>query len=206
MPKYFKAIPTIRYDSFDDTGNSKVVTNIFARVRAKLEAKTDRAVYYKYTVPDGQSPEVVAKKYYGSENYMWVVLLFNDMIDPKFDWVLNHQEFRNYVKNKYGSLELAEETVHHYETLELRAPASAYGYSQGDIILPKGIEVDEDFTYSYGSNSGDYYFNTLQSRKSVSQYDYEDALNENKRNIRLLKASYLPQIVEEFEGLVRNKK
>ena len=91
MSKYFRTIPTLRYETFDGSGASKVVTNIFARVRIKLEAKTDRAVYYKYDVRDGQSPETIAHKYYGSTDYMWVVLMFNDMTDPKFDWVLKYK-------------------------------------------------------------------------------------------------------------------
>ena len=203
--KYFRTIPTLRYETFDDSMQSKVVTNIFTRVRAKLEARTDRAIFYTYTVEDGQTPEVIAYKYYGSVDYTWVVLIFNDIMDPKFDWVLNSLELQSYIKNKYGSIQSAVDNTQHYETVELLAPDSEYGYTQGEVVLEAGLEVPEDFTFSYGTGSTPYFFNQEAATKKVTQFDYEVAQNEKKRSIQLLRRDFLPQFEEEFEALVRSK-
>jgi hypothetical protein len=202
---YFRTIPTFRYETFDGSGHSKVVTNIFTRVRAKLEAITDRAVFYTYDLLDGQSPEVVAWKYYGSAEYTWVVLLFNNVLDPVFDWVLNHHELDSYIANKYGSLESAHSTPHHHETKELLAPIDGYGYNRGDVVLPSGIEVPSGFTFSYGTNASPYEWSGSDAATEFNQYDYEVAQNEKKRSIKLLRRDFLPQFIEEFETLVRSK-
>ena len=205
MAKYFRTIPTIRYGAFDDSMQSKVVTNIFTSVRARLEAKSDRAIFYTYDVMEGQTPEIVAWKYYGSTDFTWVVLLFNDIVDPKFDWMLSDKELKSYIANKYGSVSSAMNTPHHRETCELLAPDSSFGYTQGDVVLESGIEVPEDFTYSYGTGAAPYDFNVEQARKEVMQYDYEIAENDKRRTIKLLRRDYLPQFEEEFEALVRSK-
>ena len=154
---------------------------------------------------DEQSPEVVAWKYYGSPEYTWVVLLFNNVLDPVFDWVMNHHELNNYINNKYGSITSAHSTIHHYETKELRAPIDGYGYNRGDIVLPSGIEVPSDFTFSYGTNAAPYAWLGGSAIESFTQYEYEVAQNEKKRSIKLLRRDFLPQFVEEFETLVRSK-
>lgn len=208
MSGYFRTIPTMRYETFDETRQSKVVTNIFTRVRATLEAKTDRAIFYTYELLDGQSPEVVAWKYYGSTDYTWVVLLFNDILDPKFDWILQHHELNNYIANKYGSVSDAmDEAVpaHHYETVELLAPTDGFGYEKGDVVLEAGIEVPSDFTFSYGTGAVPYAWLGGSAVEKITNYEYEVAENEKKRSIKLLRRDYLPQFIDEFEELVRSK-
>ena len=205
MARYFRTIPTMRYETFDGSGQTKVVTNIFTRVRAKLATKKDRVVYYNYELIDGQTPEIVSWKYYGSTNYTWVVLLFNDILDPKFDWLLTSRELESYIKNKHGSVEAALTGSHHYETKQILATASGYGYNVDDVVLEKGIEVSYDFTFSYGTGVSPYSFTKDESRVLVTTYEYEEAQNEKKRSIKLLRRDFLDQFVTEFEELVRSK-
>lgn len=202
---YFRTIPTLRYETFDGSGQSKVVTNIFSRVRAKLESQTDRAVFYTYDILDEQTPEIVAWKYYGSVDYTWVVLIFNNILDPVFDWILNHHQLNSYITNKYGSISSAQATHHHYETKELLAPIDGYGYNRGDVVLPSGMEVPEDFNFSYGTNASPYDWSGDDVRTEFDAYEYEVAQNEKKRSIKLLRRDFLSQFVEEFETLVRSK-
>ena len=53
---YFSYFPTVPYDTFDGSGEYKVTTDIFKRVRATLEAKSDMTIYYKYQIPEGETP------------------------------------------------------------------------------------------------------------------------------------------------------
>ena len=42
------------------------------------------------------------------------------------------------------------------------------------------------------------------SRNRVTNYDYESELNETKRNIKVIKNSYYPQLISEFDKLTKN--
>jgi hypothetical protein len=130
-----------------------------------------------------------------------------------FDWVLTQRELNSFIANKYGSVATAKDetaTPHHYETLELLAPNDGYGFKEGDVVQESGLIVASDFTFSYGTGASPYdWVSTLDAEnsaiKAVYNYEYEEAENEKKRAIRLLRREYIPQIVEEFEELVQSK-
>ena len=42
--------------------------------------------YKSYTVKTGETPEVVSTKLYGSPDWYWLIMLFNDLTDPFRDW------------------------------------------------------------------------------------------------------------------------
>ena len=119
----------------------QIVKNIFTRVQATLEAKTDRVVYYTYDIQDGDTPESIAHRYYGSVEYHWVVLLMNDILDPQFDWPLHYSILEEYIRKKHGSLTSASTTVHHYETKEVLAKSDIYS-PDGSTILYSIIDND----------------------------------------------------------------
>lgn len=147
--KYFSYLPTVPYEIFDGSNQYKVVTDIFKRARATLEARTDKTIYYRYHVQEGQLPEHVAYNYYGSPDYHWVVLLMNDIRDPQWCWPLDSFAFEKFVANKYGSVETASTQILHYETKEIKAIADDDVYSIGDVVLPSGLIANSTFTYSY---------------------------------------------------------
>jgi hypothetical protein len=195
---YFSYMPTVPYDTFDGSGEYKVVTDVFRRVRATLEARTDKTIYYNYTVNDGETPETVAYKYYGYARYHWVILLMNQIRSPQWCWPLDNHSFERYISNKYGSMESATSANSHYETKEIRARVSGYGYEVGDVILQSGIVANANFTYTYAGDA----FGISDTIKVISKYDKELAENESKRNIILLRRNLLGEFVEEFEKLL----
>ena len=74
MPNdYFGYFPTVPYETFDGSGKYKVVTDIFKRVRASLQAREDQTVSYEYEVKDKETAEIVSYKYYGYAQYHWVI-------------------------------------------------------------------------------------------------------------------------------------
>jgi hypothetical protein len=195
---YFSYMPTIPYEAFDGSGQYKVVTDIFRRVRATLESRQDKTIYYNYQVPDRETPEIVAYKYYGQARYHWVVLLMNEIRNPQWCWPLDTDSFEKYIIKKYGSVETALTTHSHYETKEIVAPTTAYGYTKGDVVLQAGLPANANFTYSYAGGS----FGTSSSYKEITVYKKEESDNEAKRNIILLRRNLLSNFVEEFEKLI----
>ena len=81
----------------------------------------------------------------------------------------------------------AKADVHHYEKI-LNPQSKLY---DGTIILERTVVVDET-TY-----------NTLSSslRRSVSYYDYEVKLNDNRRVISLLDRVYVQDVLSAVKGI-----
>ena len=198
---FFKELSKIVYVSDrDDAYNVKVATNILKRIQVTLEGKFHRSFYYPYDIKEGETPEIIAYKYYGSPKYHWLILLANDMVDPHWDWPMDRNQFEQYVAEKYGSLPSAVSTIAYHETLEQRAAVDAYGYTEGDILLDGGIQCNSNFTYSSAGET----FESIDCVKAVYQYQYEEDLNEKKRTIRVIDKQYLTVILEQFRTLVKD--
>ena len=212
MARYFSYFPTVPYDTFDGSGKLKVVTDVFKRVRATLEAQTDKTIYYNYNVLNGQTPEHVAYNYYGSTDYHWVVLLMNDIRDPQWCWPLDDFAFEKYIIEKYGSMQNAADTTHHHETREVKSTLNNDVFQVDDIILPEGIIVESNFSYTYrvttdGALPGtEYTIANPQAVKAVSNLEYEQNENESRRSIKLLRRNILPEFVRTFESLIIQKR
>ena len=169
---YFQYFPTIMYDPAGD-GTAKSVTNILKRARLRVNMKKELIMLEKYDVKEGESPEIVSDKHHGSPYYHWIVLLVNDISDVNHDWVKSTRQMQKYLLSKYTETQLTE--THHYEIPQ----------TSGDTTVM--IEV-ENATYP--------------SATTVTNYDYEIALNDSKRSIDLLKNKYLSFFINEFEELM----
>lgn len=163
--KYFTRFPDITY-------NYKSCKNILARGKVRDYLKNNVATYYEYIVKDGERPDIIAHKYYGSSNHTWLIFYINDIFDIQYDWVLDYPKFISYIENKYNSVAESQSTLHHYEN-------------------GAGLVIDLE-TYTNIDDS---------EKKAVYCYDYEYTTNENKRNIKLLEDIYVTSVVEEFRQL-----
>jgi len=93
---------------------------------------------------------------------------------------------------------------------------SYYGWPLGTQDLQRFVEskyVDPGATHHYEitQTSGDTrkkikVMSTVPGATAVTNYEYEEKLNENKMLIRVLRPTYLSQFIREFTDLVREKK
>jgi len=171
---YFTSFPKIVYD-IDNTGKLTVVTEIFRRIKIREKIADNTALYFKYIVQNGDTPETVAYRHFGSQHLHWVILLTNNITDRYYGWPLNDQDFESYVNNKYDN----PGAVHHYEIAQSSGPTSSTDYSHL-------IEVNS----------------TTTGASSVSNYEYERRLQDEKREIQLLDRKYLPLFIEEFNNKI----
>ena len=178
MAKYFQQFPKIQYDMKSD-GNVKLATDIFRRVKVRSKVKDNLALLDKYDVESGEKPEDVAFKVYGSTDYWYVVCLMNNIVDRNHDWPKSFQAFETYVNDKYAE----PGGIHHYE----KAQSSGSTTQQGPGNFDHVVEVNS----------------TDPDGQSVSNYEYEQRLQDQKRQIKLLDKAYLNTFVEEFERLVK---
>ncbi len=101
MAKYFNYFPKTLYTSNNSTTGLDSVTNIIARFAFEKGLKENSSTFYKYNIKDSDTPEIIAYKFYGSVERQWVVLLFNDIIDPQFDWPFESNQLITYIDKKY---------------------------------------------------------------------------------------------------------
>jgi len=169
---YFNNFSTMLYDPAGD-GSAKLCTNIMSRVRVRANMKKEIVMLDKYDVKENETPEIVADRHHGSPYYHWVVMILNDISDVNHDWVKSTRQMQKYLLSKYTETELTE--THHYEIPQ----------TSGDTTVM--IEVENT---------------TYPSATIVTNYEYEVALNEEKRSIDLLRNEYLGYFTEEFSDLV----
>jgi hypothetical protein len=145
-------------------------------VRAKIRdlVINEDALYYEYTIPDGMRPDILSNKYYGQPDYVWAIFYANNIYNPLTEWPYFQKEFEDYIIRKYGSMRRALITTHHY------------------LLEDKYIIDQKTF------ESGQY---TPSEIREVSVFDYEHSLNQEKRNIKVLDAVYLRQIVSELTNI-----
>ncbi len=169
---YFTNFGKILYDPVGN-GNPKVVTDIMSRVRMRSHMKKNVIMLDPYDVQENETPEIIADRHHGSPYYHWVVMLLNDISDINHDWVKSTRQMQKYLLSKYTETQLTE--AHHYEISQ----------TSGDTTIK--IEV-ENATYP--------------SVSTVTNYEYEVALNEEKRSIDLLRNEYLGFFEDEFQSLI----
>jgi len=109
MSGYFNYFPTSRYAQ-------AVVTNVIAKVRFRESVRKTAAVFYTYTVQEGERPDQIAENYYQDPTYDWVIYLANDIIDPYHEWPKSQSQFDNHIKAKYGSIANAQLSTAYYTT------------------------------------------------------------------------------------------
>ena len=113
---------------------------------------------------------------------------------------LNSITTKLFFKSKYSQQQLVD--IHHYETLELRD-------NKNQLILPAGLVVDEDFNMEYLSGGQVKSTNSLvdgRPVKAVTFFDYENDINEQKRNINVLKQEFLGLFIKDFERIMKYDK
>jgi hypothetical protein len=220
MAGYFSYMQAIRYSLNNDGSEIQQVKNIFSRTKMLNSIMDNINTYYDYAVKEGDTPEMVAYKFYGDANKHWLVLFSNFMVDPYFDWPLNSKSFDNYIIRKYGSIRNAQTTIHHSEignlytntilgkrqTRFLTTQVSQYYYDFSDNQVKERTipEINSDYELSSESlTAPDGTDLTIRQQiYSISNYDYENYLNEAKRNIKLVDSSYSTQIEFELQRLM----
>jgi|TARA_R110002074_G_scaffold384901_2_gene565820 hypothetical protein len=97
---YFSKFPRINY-SFDNGKTNKVAVNILKRVGFTESTKENSKLFVEHNVVDGDTPEMLAHKVYGDSTLHWVVLMFNDIINPHYDWPMSTRKLESHIKKKY---------------------------------------------------------------------------------------------------------
>ena len=196
---YFRHVPDFDYVS--RLPNSKLISdyvktkNLFKRVKLSDESFGNLTYFNKYTIKNQERPDSVAFNVYEDSNLDWLVMLSNNIVNLQTEWPLDQVSYNNYLLNKYGSYQNMY-GVHHYETIEVLD-------TNKNVILPKGLEVPQDFSITYFDNGVERIATNVTGE--VSNLVYEEKIQELKTNIYLLRPDYVSLIINEIESLMPYK-
>ena len=206
MANYFNKFPAITYrgrDAFDITRRAKFLSSALKNPYAFLP----------YTVKEGERAEDVAFHYYGSVNYTWLVLMSNNMVDPYHDWPLSEELFAGYLIEKYKNIvghsdhrviewtqneTITENVIYYYKyeyghLVRVNGQTLLYEYLLTERNEPIQVEEGDSIFLSVHPPEGYYPYRV---------YDYENDLNENKREIVLVDKQYLPLVETELKTVL----
>jgi hypothetical protein len=144
---YFLRFPLLRYTS---NNTVTITSDVLKRVAVNQKTKENLVLFDEYDIQEGETPETVSYKFYETTDYHWVVLIVNDILDPRYGWPLKGDELYEYTAAKYGSGNV--NAVHHYTISETN-----------DIIVDPTQEVvvktvltkfpdNLDIIYNYAAN------------------------------------------------------
>jgi len=212
MSKYFSYFPKTIYN-LDNSNSLDAVTNLMNGFSFDESLTENSILYYEYTVADGETPEMLAHKIYGSVEKHWVILKLNGVVDVKTDWPLSQKNLMEVINDKYANngiltaqtgYQWAFNTTHSYYKIETRTLVAS-GEKAVDTI-----QIDANTYANVVTTSVQYTLpdnNVLQidtTRNLKTYYQYEVDLNESKRNIKVLKPEFVPSVTDEFVRVISN--
>ena len=202
MASYFRQVPKFDYVSrnADEKNISDYieVKNLFKRGKLREDIFGNLSFFTKYSIIGDERPDNVAYNAYGEETLDWVVLLSNNILNIQTEWPMTQQVFDRFVLSKYGDYNTLYNGIHHYESREI------LNYI-GNIVIPKGLEVDENYSVSYYDFSTEQDVTVTNIAQPVTNYDYENKIQEDKRNIFILKPLYLNVVFNDIEDIMTYK-
>ena len=215
MAKYFNFFPKTSYYKSKDSTSLDVVTNITTRYNFNDALKQNAATYYKYEIKDGDTPEILASKIYGSPEKHWIILAMNNIVDPLYEWPLGQRTIGKFIEAKYSSPSFsdtantavsgtswAKNNTQAYYKIETRTNLSNGLFKKSTITVDANtynnvITSTTNYTLTDGTP-----LKVVVSKETQNYYDYETQLNENKREIIILKPEFSKEVDEEFKRIM----
>lgn len=210
---YFNRLPDIEYDKkpltfpYSET-EYVLVKNFFKRYKLSESSFNYNTLFTKYAMSDQERLDQVSLKFYQTTDYDWVIAITNNILNVYNDLPKSETYLYDMVNESYRgapgnqSLQPADR-IHHYETREVKDSA-------GRVVLKAGLKVESTFSNSplKPSDGKFYYYDsgtgaTIKVSGTsvitpVTNYQYEQQLNEKKREIYILKPQFVQEFISQF--------
>lgn len=199
---YFRQLPNFEYVNRTSDANNisdyTTVKNLFKKGKLREDIFQDTTFFEKYQIRGDDRPDNVANELYADPTLDWVILLSNNIINIQSEWPMTQAGLDAYLLDKYGDYDTLYNGIHHYESSEVKN-------SQGVIIFPKGVRVSAAQSVSYYDYYSDQQFTFDNISNPITNYEYEELLNNDKRNIFILKGRYLNVVFDDLEEMMTYK-
>ena len=201
MSNYFRQVPEFEYVSRlpgANIGDYIRVKNLFKKGKIREDIFQNLAFFEKYKIIGDDRPDNVAFEVYEDSKLDWIVLLSNNVLNVQSEWPLPQTDFDRFLLDKYGDYDTLYNGIHHHETEEVKN-------SQGVTIVPAGLQVNSSYSASYYDFFIEQQITIENIAIPVTNYEYEEKIDDNKRNIFLLKKDYVGVVLNDMEEIMEYK-
>ena len=197
MSSYFSEVPNFEYVSrLPDSKISDYITvkNFFKRGFLREDIFQNLTFFTKYQIQGNDRPDNVAFQVYNDSTLDWLVLIANNIVNIQNEWPLSNLDFDELMLDKYGSYDTLFNGIHHYETIEVKDARDV-------VIVNAGLKVESDYSITFFDERADQ-MKTVTPTIPVTNYQHEQKVNEDKRNIYLLQPRYVQVVRDDLEDLI----
>ena len=199
---YFRNLP--EFDYVDRTrndgslGDYTRVKNLFKKGVLRQDIFQNLSFFTKYIVEGDDRPDNVADRVYGDPTLDWVVLMANNITNIQSEWPLSQADFNTFLLNKYENETTLYSGIHHYESNEVKT-------SRDVIVIPSGMKVGIGQSVSFYDDGLKQQVTKTDVASPITNYMHEDKINNDKRNIFILKPVYLNLVFDDLENIMEYK-
>tara|TARA_B100001079_G_scaffold259266_1_gene258273 strand:- start:1437 stop:2099 length:663 start_codon:yes stop_codon:yes gene_type:complete len=196
---YFDLFPNIQLPSYNKHNSSLDYTlskNLFKRAKIRDDLFQNVTSFDKFTIVGDSRPDQVAERLYGDSGLDWVVLISNNILNVREEWPIAQTDLNNYLLNKYSDDQLR--SVHHYETKKISD-------TSGNMVMSEGNIVDENFSFEFLDQNTNKTVTGSDLVNSVTWFEWEIEKNEAKRNIFVLRPTWLEFVIEDMKEIMTYK-
>ena len=196
---YFDLFPNIHLPTYNKHNSSLDYTlskNLFKRAKIRDDLFQNVTSFDKFTVIGDTRPDQVAERLYGDSGLDWVILISNNILNVREEWPIGQTDLNNYLLNKYSDDQLR--SVHHYETKKITDSA-------GNLVMGKGNIVDQNFSLEFLDQNTNKTVTGSDLVNSVTWFEWEIEKNEAKRNIFVLRPTWLEFVIEDMKEIMTYK-
>jgi len=199
---YFRQVPNFSYVSrLQDAKKISQyidVKNFFRRAKLRPDIEGKVEFFDAYLIQGDERPDNVAYKFYEDPTLDWVILISNNILNIQTEWPMSQRNFESYLLSKYGSYSELNQ-IRYYETKEVKN-------SEGTVVLPAKLKVNKDYTITFYDAKLQGYTTIANCKVPITHFDYEEEINNKKREIFVLKSDYLRIVLDDIEQIMEYKK
>lgn len=192
--RYFQYFPTLTYRTTEIlNGLPQEILRAVPNMTVRLQSAADLGAYEWYKIQDRDRADLLAAQWYGDSRYAWVVMLSNNMRDL-YDWPMTNLEFHDYMAQKYESMPGLRDGVE-------QSQITTHQYLWSDPNTGQELTIDE---YWYNQSDPTKYPLPIPAnqKREISVYDYEEQLNDKRRDIKRLLPETFQSFLRQFQQLM----
>ncbi len=199
---FFQAQPDFYYPNKNGLKLSK---NLFRRVRFRDNLNALYLNSTRYTIQEGETPEIIANKQYGSPDWYWTILLVNNIIDIQSQWPLTFEQLDTSIEKFYGD---KANVTKHWETKQIKNYNGVEVLKSGIVVeiyqgttAQQSLNYFPNYTFSYKEGNTTLTLTAQNVLNRITNREFEYTQNENKKEIFLIKSRFLSTLEEEIKTL-----
>jgi hypothetical protein len=174
---YFQNFPKLYYQfNIGDRSELKVITDLAFNTRFRPDILDNIEIFSELFISEGDTPELISEKLYGTPLYHWTIMLANDKLSIE-DFPITQLQVEEYTYKKYR-----------------QAPTD----NKQTVLTARKILFGIPLTWDYKNDIRDV---SEPFTRAVSNLEYEININEAKKKIRVISPAAIESVVSEFNKL-----